>query len=304
MPTTVSPIIAREKIDSRGNPTVEVEVTLAGGTALASPLPDASAAAPPPPALKVLAVGNSFSEDALENYLFELADAVGEKIIIGNLCIGGSPLSLHVENSRENKANYSYRKINFSGKKNTIENSTLSDGIADEDWDYISVQQVSQNAGQYQVVMQHLPLLLEYIHKNAPKAKIIYQQTWAYQHNSDHEGFSNYDRSQEQMYNSIVDTTKKISELKDIHMLIPSGSAIQNARTSSLGDTLTVDGYHLELTYGRFTVACTWFQKLFGLDVRTNPYKPDSITEVQAKIAKEAAYQAVKAPFKVSKIGN
>jgi len=152
--------------------------------------------------------------------------------------------------------------------------------------------------------MQHLPQLLEYIHKNAPKAKIIYQQTWAYQHNSTHEGFSNYDRSQEKMYNAIASTTQKVSKLKDIHTVVPSGSAIQNIRTSSLGDTLTCDGDHLELTYGRFTVACTWFQKLFGLDVRATPYKPDSITEVQAKIAKESAYQAVRAPFKVSKIKN
>jgi len=43
------------------------------------------------PPLKVLAIGNSFSEDAVENYLFELAEAVGKKIIIGNLYIGGAP---------------------------------------------------------------------------------------------------------------------------------------------------------------------------------------------------------------------
>jgi len=166
------------------------------------------------------------------------------------------------------------------------------------------VQQVSQNSGQYEVVMQHLPQLLAYIRRRAPKAKIVYHQTWAYQHDSTHEGFNNYDRSQEKMYNAIVETTQKISKLKDIHTIIPSGSAIQNARTSSLGDTLTRDGHHLELTYGRFTAACTWYQKLFGLDVRQNPYKPDSISELQARIAKESAYQAVKKPFQVSEIGD
>jgi len=257
-----------------------------------------------PPPLKVLAIGNSFSEDAIENYLFELADAAGENIIIGNLYIGGASPALHVENSRENKAAYSYRKINLSGQKNIINDVTLSDGIADEDWDYISVQQVSQNSGQYEVVMQPPPQLLAYIRKEAPQAKIIYHQTWAYQHDSTHEGFAYYDCSQEKMYNAIVETTQKISKLKDIYTVIPSGSAVQNARTSSLGDTLTRDGYHLELTYGRFTAACTWYQKLFGLDVRKNPYKPDSISELQAKIAKDAAYQAVKKPFEVSKIEN
>jgi len=257
-----------------------------------------------PPPLKVLAIGNSFSEDAIENYLFELADAAGEEIIIGNLYIGGASLSLHEENSRKNKAAYSYRKITPSGQKTIINDFTLSDGIADEDWDYISVQQVSQNSGQYEVVMQHLPQLLAYIRERAPQAKIIYHQTWAYQHDSSHPGFANYDRSQEKMYNAIASTTHRVSELKDIHTVVPSGSAVQNARTSSLGDTLTRDGYHLELTYGRFTAACTWYQKLFGLDVRGNPYKPDSISDLQSKIAKEAAFQAVKKPFEVSKIKN
>ncbi len=51
-------------------------------------------------------------------------------------------------------------------------------------------------------------------------------------------------------------------------MVIPAGTAIQNARTSSQGDTYTRDGYHLEQTYGRFTAACVWFEKLFGKDVR------------------------------------
>jgi len=252
--------------------------------------------------LKVLAIGNSFSEDAIENYLFELADAAGKKIIIGNLYIGGASLALHEENSKANKAAYSYRKINFSGQKNIINDFTLSDGLADEDWDFISVQQVSQSSGQYEVVMQHLPQLLAYVRERAPKAKIIYHQTWAYQHDSTHEGFANYDRSQAKMYNAILKTTQEVSKLKDIHTVVPSGSAVQNARTSSLGDTLTHDGFHLEPTYGRFTAACTWYQKLFGLDVRKNPYKPDSVSKLQAKIAKKAAYQAVKQPFKVSQI--
>ncbi|WP_197456724.1 DUF4886 domain-containing protein [Cephaloticoccus primus] len=255
-----------------------------------------------PPPLKVLAIGNSFSEDAVEQYLFELAAAAGREIIIGNLYIGGAPIHFHVDNIKENKHPYSYRKIESMYVKTVTQNVTLAQGIADEDWDYISVQQVSPDSGRYDVIMKHLPQLLAYIREQAPNAKIVYHQTWAYQHDSTHGGFANYDRSQEKMYNAIIETTRKISELKDIHFIIPCGTAVQNARTSSLGDTLTKDGYHLEMTYGRFIAACTWYEKLLGLDVRKNPYKPDSITELQSSIAKEAAYKAVKTPFKVSKI--
>jgi len=58
-----------------------------------------------------LAIGNSFSEDAVENYLFGLAEDEGKKTIIGNLYVGGDPVWLHEENSRTNKEPCSYRKI-------------------------------------------------------------------------------------------------------------------------------------------------------------------------------------------------
>src|SRR5690625_7172324 len=45
--------------------------------------------------LRILAIGNSFSEDAIENYLHELAAEAGIKMIIGNMYIGGASLDLH-----------------------------------------------------------------------------------------------------------------------------------------------------------------------------------------------------------------
>lgn len=253
--------------------------------------------------LKILAIGNSFSEDALENYLHELANAVDKKIIIGNLYIGGAPIELHVKNAMENNANYSYRKIHVDGTKTTTEKVSIAQAMEDEEWDYISVQQASPLSGQYDVITEHLPHLWTYVTAHAGEnTKLIYHQTWAYQHDSGHGGFANYSKNQMIMYKAIADATKRIDKSRDFHFVVPSGTAIQNARTSSLGDTFTRDGYHLELNYGRFTAACTWYQKLFGLDVRKNPYRPDSVTELQAKIAKEAAYKAVRKPFKVSKV--
>ena len=39
--------------------------------------------------VKILAIGNSFSQDAVEQYLHELAEAEGISTIIGNMYIGG-----------------------------------------------------------------------------------------------------------------------------------------------------------------------------------------------------------------------
>ncbi|MCA5004985.1 DUF4886 domain-containing protein [Sphingobacterium bovistauri] len=253
--------------------------------------------------LKILAIGNSFSEDGIENYLYDLAKADGRKIIIGNMYIGGASVELHVKNSREDKAAYSYRKIGLDGEKVTTKEIRISQAIADEDWDYISLQQSSPYSGQHEAIMKDLPELITYV-KSLKKShtKLVYHQTWAYQQDSKHKGFANYDNNQSKMYTAIADATKKISKMKDFAMVIPAGTAIQNARTSSQGDTYTRDGYHLELTYGRFTAACTWYEKLFKKDVRKNSYTPEKVTEKQAVISKQAAHKSVKKPFKISKV--
>lgn len=253
--------------------------------------------------LKVLAIGNSFSEDATENYLYELADAVDKKIIIGNLYIGGAPIDLHVRNAMEDNASYSYRKINVDGTKTTTDKVSISQAIRDEEWDYISMQQASPLSGQYDVIMEHLPHLWTYVTAHVdPDTRLIYHQTWAYQQDSNHDGFTNYGKNQKTMYKAIADATRQIDRSGDFEFIVPAGTAIQNARSSSIGDTFTRDGYHLELNYGRFTAACAWYQKLFDLDVRKNPYKPNDVTDKQAVIAKEAAYKAVRRPFKVSRV--
>lgn len=253
--------------------------------------------------LKILAIGNSFSEDGIENYLYELAQASNKQIIIGNLYIGGASLELHVKNAIKDAATYDYRKIGLDGKKLKRKAVSIAEALAEEDWDYISFQQASSLSGQYDLIMQSLPELMKYVRERvAPKTQFVFHQTWAYQQDSKHAGFANYDRDQLKMYTAIAATSKQLFKAEDFKYLIPAGTAIQNARTSSIGDYFTRDGYHLQLDYGRFTAACTWYEKLFKLDVRKNSYKPDLVTAAQAKIAKEAAHQACKKPYKISRI--
>jgi len=254
-------------------------------------------------ALKILAIGNSFSEDAIENYLYDLAKATDKEIIIGNMYIPGASIELHVNNSRTDKASYVYRKTDKEGHKTSTKNVSISQAIKDEDWDYICLQQASPYSGQYTVIEKNLPELIGYVNGLKPaKAKLIYHQTWAYQQDSDHKGFANYHNNQVEMYNGIVDASKKVNKTKEFKFIVPAGTAIQNARSSSIGDHYTRDGYHLQLDYGRFAAACTWYEKLFNEDVRKNTYKPEKVTDLQAKIAKEAAHKAVKSPWKVTPI--
>src|SRR5699024_5472361 len=132
--------------------------------------------------LKVLAIGNSFSDDAVEHYLYDLAKADNKSIIIGNMYIGGAPIELHVRNIHQDKAVYSYRKIQQDGQKDVTPDVSIQQALKDEHWDYISLQQASPFSGKYDIIMQGLPELIDYVKTNSnPDVKIIYHQTWAYQ---------------------------------------------------------------------------------------------------------------------------
>lgn len=252
--------------------------------------------------ITILAIGNSFSVDALEKYLFDLAEYAGKEVVIGNLYISGAPIELHVKNAKLDSKAYSYRKI--KNRKRTVkEKTTLKEALMDEKWDYVSIQQSSRNSGRFETIEPLLPDLISYVQENTEGSpKFVYHQTWAYQKDSKHDAFSVYGNSQMKMYKSIAATSKKIATSDRFEFVVPSGTAVQNARTSSLGDRLTRDGQHLEDKYGRFTAACVWYEKLFGLDVRKNQFIPEGISQKEAQISKEAAHQAVENPYKVSKI--
>lgn len=253
--------------------------------------------------IKILAIGNSFSEDAIEQYLHELADADGIETIIGNLFIGGCSLERHMQCVNGNLPDYRYRKIGVDGVTKETPKCDIARAIADEEWDYVSVQQASHFSGDYTTYQPYLSQLVAYVKAHTKKdVKIVFHQTWAYAKNSDHGGFKRYGNSQKQMYDAINGALKQV--IKDIHpdVIVPSGTAIQNARTSSIGDNMNRDGYHLNLLYGRYTAACTWFQAIFKRSVVGNSYAPEGVTAEQKTIAQKAASAAVKHKFKVTQI--
>lgn len=251
--------------------------------------------------VRILAIGNSFSQDAVEQYLHELAEAEGISTIIGNMFIGGCSLERHVKNARDNAPAYAYRKIGTDGKKREKGKMSLETVLADEDWDYVSLQQASPFSGMYETYEASLPELIEYVKARLPKkTKLMLHQTWAYASTSKHSGFKNYNCNQLTMYQAITDAVKKAAKVNKIKIVIPSGTAIQNARTSFIGDHLNRDGYHLDVKVGRYTAACTWFERIFKHNVVGNPYAPEGLDEARKAVAQKAAHAAVKHPYKVT----
>ena len=82
--------------------------------------------------IRILAVGNSFAQDAVEQNLHELAAAEGIPTIIANMYIGGCSLERHLNNARANRADYAYRKIGLDGVKRTRKGVSLAEALADE----------------------------------------------------------------------------------------------------------------------------------------------------------------------------
>ncbi len=246
---------------------------------------------------KILVLGNSFSEDAVEQNLHELAAAAGIKTVIGNMYIPGCPLHLHMQNAEQDAGAYRYRKIGTDGIMEQIDSVRISSALTDESWDYVSVQQVSHLSGLYETYQPYLHKLIAYIRARVPhKTKIVFHQTWAYAQNSTREGYENYGKNQLVMFDAILNATERATKEERIKVVIPVGTAIQNARTSSYGDTMTRDGFHLDLTYGRYTAACTWFAKLFRRKAVGNAYAPKGMTHNQVLASQEAADAAVNNP--------
>lgn len=243
--------------------------------------------------VKILAIGNSFSQDAIEQNLYELAKADDVELIIGNLYIGGCDLHTHWNNANANNSAYSYRKI-VNGVKTTLGSKSIQDGVRDENWDFISFQQVSQNSGIYTTYYPYLPNLLNYVKGLATNQNVQYclHRTWAYAANSTHSGFLNYRSDQKIMFDSIVSTTSRVAAENGISTIIPAGTAIQNGRTSFVGDNFNSDGYHLN-SIGRYTASCTWYEKLLGNAVIGNSYSPSDLSPTEVKIAQQAAHSAV-----------
>ena len=267
-----------------------------------------------PDTLRILAVGNSFSDDGTE-YLPGLLEAAGiRNVIVARLYIGGCTLERHCKEYADGTANYIYYKSTKNQWVTVSRNATILDGLKDEPWDIITIQQASDDSGIWETYAEGIPKLVSIIRKEAPnpRAAIVWHMTWAYATNSDHRAFPRYDRNQLKMYEAIKDCVDKAGKQFNIPVIIPSGEAVQLARGTRLNNhdqvpatskvyELTRDGYHLTRQHGRYLAACTWFETLIrptlGRSVKGNSYllldTEHAITAKDARLCQKLAAKAV-----------
>lgn len=251
--------------------------------------------------LKVLALGNSFSDDAMEHLYGICNDAGIEEIVLGNLYIGGCSLDRHWSNIQSDSKAYTFRTNDSGVWKSSTQ--SVSYALKFADWDFITVQQASGDSGDANS-FKNLQNILEYLGANKDeKTKIYWHMTWAYQSDSTHSAFAKYHNSQNAMYGSIVATVQSQVLTKElIDGVIPSGTAIQNLRTSYLGDHLTRDGFHLRLDVGRYTAALTWFKTLTGADTASISWVPSNYIMIKTDLnaIKDSVESAYANPYAIT----
>lgn len=250
--------------------------------------------------MRLLSIGNSFSQDA-QKWLSQIAKSDGENLEVVNLMIGGCSLETHMDNFKYNKPNYYYEVNGNDG--DPINTVSINDTLKNEKWDAITMQQVSQNSGMYETIEPYLADLYAGVKELSGDAKFYYQQTWAYEIDSDHGGFANYNYNQREMFEKIVDAANVAA--KSIGAtIIPSGETIQYLRENTKefdykngGLSLNRDGFHLSFLYGRYTAALTWYGVLFGKDIRNVSFIPEVDGEVAdanlLKIINNAVYEVL-----------
>lgn len=249
-------------------------------------------------ALKILAIGNSFSSDAME-YVYQVAKDTGvENIVLGNMYIGGCSLATHLDNAKNDKGAYTYY-TNSTGTWSSKGGVSIKTAVESDDWDFITFQQVSGSSGLADTY-DDLVSLINIVEPLNPSARLAWHMTWAYKTGSSHSDFANYNKDQMTMYNAIVNAVNtKILTNDKIEIVIPSGTAVQNVRTSFIGDT-TRDGYHLSYGIGRYIAAMTFVKALTGLSIDNSVTTPDDVDSYELKAIIESVNNAINTPYAVT----
>ena len=252
--------------------------------------------------IKILAIGNSFSVDAMEYLYGMLSDLGYDEIVLGNLYIGGCTLETHASNFKNNSASYTYYS-NTDGIWSSTASYKPYDALFSQQWDIITMQQGSPKSGLPESYDTHLKSLVSSVKTYCPNAELVWHMTWAYQSNSTHSGFANYDKDQMTMYNAIVNSVQtKVVPSGYFSKVIPNGTAVQNMRTSFVGDNLTRDGYHMSYDIGRYLTALGYAKALTGRDLDKVTYIPSGYTYSKNAILamKDAVNKACAAPYTVT----
>lgn len=243
-----------------------------------------------PRTVKILTIGNSFA-DSLRRYFVQTVHSTPDcQLTIGYLNIGGCSFERHWGNIAKELADPS-KPAHFP--------TTYLEKIKSEDWDFITIQQVSHLSWNYETFQPYADQMIAFLKESCPNAEIVIQQTWAY-HPAEKRLLS-WKMSQCEMFEKLTAAYDALAEKHGLRV-IPTGDAVQLARETEPGgyrpddptSILTGDGFHLNAR-GQYLQACVWFGTLFDEPVSKITFQPKELTETDAAFLRETAQKAIDA---------
>lgn len=283
--------------------------------------------------LKILHIGNSYTQDCTTYAPFimdGLADKTGDKLNItfASCYYSGASIADYNDFFDNESAVIRYNKrLNNKAVYETAKNNqTIQQILADEDWDVITVQQASSYAGTWSTFSGLNELLDKIIgycastHGKPVKIGWLMPQL----------RYSLIETTGS--YAAIIDCVEKVIQTTPIDFVIPCGTAIQNARGTSLdavGDSghLTYDA-NGHLQEGLPVLLACYVTALKTLELCGMPYhgilgeqtRPTAawisahnipgqngsstgVTDGNCLLAQKCAVAAIKNPFEVTTVG-
>ena len=177
--------------------------------------------------LKVLMIGNSFS-NSLFAYLPKMVEAgKTHKLKLANAYIGGCTIERHCRNIDAEKTKPDFTPYGFvvNGKK--LRGEKLSVMLKADKWDIVTIQQGSRHSPYKEKTHELAKKLMAFVKVYAPQAEIVVHETWAY---SGHDSWfrkKDFKPNTRQMMHEMVKAN--YTELAKTHKLrmIPVGNAVQ-----------------------------------------------------------------------------
>lgn len=258
--------------------------------------------------LRILALGNSFTNDA-----FWL---VGD--ILEDLGVDPNTYSIYIASHTAATLEYwcnvykSDEMVDLcfcGGKRMDVEHGSLRQ-LLEQPWDVVVLTQYSGQAMDYGTFNPWIRYLIDLIQQHCPNPNVTLAWQMAWSHGKTHSAsYFNW---------MLISSAVQHMVWNDgINVVIPVGTAIQNARSTQLNSEsqLTCDGWHLNEGVGRYIAACTVVQSLFApvYDISVwndhsclniplvteQLYPPEPVTDENRLLCQQCAIKAVEQPFSV-----
>ena len=219
-----------------------------------------------PQKLDILFIGNSFSIDT-STALPEILRSMGiANVNVYVLYKAACSLKGHYENYKSGEAVYELHRFNMLGGQVLEKAVSIRDVMQRFPYDVVVFQQFSLDSGDANTYEPYLAKLIQAynINRISPRTTFAFNEIWAYASNN--KSIAKY-KTPTNMWKKICQAVKKMKVTSGIDVIIPCGTAVQNARNVealNIDNELTRDGTHINLYAGRYLLACTFFESIIA----------------------------------------